>query len=122
MIPWGWRSESRGIDAWRGSDGRGAVLLRRHRGADPGEASVAGDAAIDQRGARRARRGVFGALRGVRAPVDPAGAIAAGYASAASLFDPVGTATGRTAGVRHAVSLVRRAVDRREGFDASTFS
>src|SRR6202167_414364 len=32
------------------------------------------------------------------------------------LFDPLGAATGRTAGVRHAVSLVRRAVDRRKGF------
>ena len=26
MIPWGWRSESRGIDAWRGSEGRALFL------------------------------------------------------------------------------------------------
>src|SRR6202451_1476443 len=34
----------------------------------------------------------------------------------ASLFAPLGAAAGRTAGVRHAVSLVRRAYDRRKGF------
>ena len=39
----------------------------------------------------------------------------ASFASAASLFDPLGAAIGRTVGVRHAVSLVRRAYDRREG-------
>jgi len=39
----------------------------------------------------------------------------ASFASAASPFDPLGAAAGRTAGVRHAVSLVRRAYDRREG-------
>ena len=40
--------------------------------------------------------GVFGALRGVRAPVDPAGAIAASHAVAASLLAPLGAAIGRT--------------------------
>ena len=53
---------------------------------------------------------VFGALRGYRPPLDSAGAIVARCAVAASLFDPLGAAIGRTAGVRHAVSLVRRAV------------
>src|ERR1700683_5038051 len=55
-------------------------------------------------------------LRGDRASLDTAGASAAGWAVAASLFDSLGAATGRTAGVRHAFSLVRRAVDRRKGF------
>src|SRR6202034_3902346 len=102
-------------DAGRGSDERGLVLLRRRRGADPGAASAAGDAAADERGFGGARREVFGALRADRASLDPAGAASASFASAASLFDPLGAAAGRTAGVRHAVSLVRRAYDRREG-------
>ena len=77
----------------------GVVLLRRRRGAHPGEPSAASDAAADQCGAGRVRREVFGALRGNWASLDPAGALAAGLASAASLFDPLGAAAGRTAGV-----------------------
>jgi hypothetical protein len=38
------------------------------------------------------------------------------FAPAASLFDPLRAAAGRTDRVRHVVSLVRRAVDRRKGF------
>ena len=89
--------------------------MPRHRGADRGEPSAAGDAAADERGFGRARREVFRALRGDRASLDTSGAPSASFASAASLFDPLGAAAGRTAGVRHAVSLVRRVVDRREG-------
>ena len=58
---------------------------------------------------------VFRRFTRISGAVDSAGAIAARCAVAASLFDPLGAAIGRTAGVRHAVSLVRRAVDRRGG-------
>ena len=52
----------------------------------------------------------FSALyQGIGRPSNPAGAASASFASAASLFAPLGAAAGRTAGVRHAVSLVRRA-------------
>ena len=67
MIFLGRDDDSEGIDAGRGLDERGVVLVCRRRGQDPGEASVAGDAATDQCGARRARRNVFDALRGARA-------------------------------------------------------
>jgi hypothetical protein len=39
-----------GVDAGRGWDERGLVLLCRRRGAHPGAASAAGDAAADERG------------------------------------------------------------------------
>jgi hypothetical protein len=61
-FPWLVGCESRGTDAGRGSDERGAVLVCRHRGSHPAAASVADDAAADECGAGRARLGPFGAL------------------------------------------------------------
>ena len=59
----------------------------------------------------------FSALyEGIGRPSIPPERLLRAVAVAASLFDPLGAAAGRTAGVRHAVSLVRRAVDRRKGF------
>src|ERR1700678_239341 len=59
----------------------------------------------------------FSALyEGIGRPSIPPERLLRAVLFAASLFDPLGAATGRTAGVRHAVSLVRRAVDRRKGF------
>ena len=55
------------------------------------------------------------ALFGDGPPVDPAGDAAAGDAAAGLLFDPLGAATDGAAGVRPAVSLVRRAGHRRCG-------
>ena len=46
----------------------------------------------------------------------------AGCAVAASLFYPLGAAIGRTVGIRHAVSWVRRALLDEKVFDASTFA
>ena len=63
------------------------------------------DAAADRCGAGGSRPGFFVALRQVRAPVHSGGAALADDASAASLLDPVGAATGRADRVRHAVSL-----------------
>src|ERR1700755_3616675 len=79
-----------------------------------GEASAAGDAATDERGPGRTRRSVFGALRPNRTAVDCAGAFAAGDASAASLYDPLGAPAGRADRVRPFVSLVRWAFPRRD--------
>ena len=122
MIPLRRLVDSLGNDAGRGSDERGVVLLPRHRGQDRRETSAAGDAATGQCGTGRARREVFRVLQGGRTSVYPAGALAAGCAAAASLFDPLGPAIGRTVGIRHAVSLVRRALLDEKVFDASTFA
>ena len=59
---------------------------------------------------------VFRRLQGGRASVRPPGALAAGHAVAAFLFDLLLVAIGPNAGVRPAVSLVRRVDHRREGF------
>ena len=70
----------------------------------------------------RARPEDFGALRRDWAPVHSARAPSASFASAASLFDPLGAAIGRTVGVRHAVRwFVGLTIDEKV-FDASTFS
>ena len=59
----------------------------------------------------------FSALyQGIGRPSIAPERLAARRAVAASLFAPLGAAAGRTDRVRHAVSLVRRAVDRRKGF------
>ena len=48
--------------------------------------------------------------------------LAAGHAVAVSLFDPLGAAIGRTAGVRHAVRWFVGLMIDEKVFDASTFS
>ena len=71
------------FDAGRGSDERGAVLLRRRRGADRGEPSAAGDPRRLTDAAWLNSTEVFGALRGDRASLDCAGAPSASFAAAA---------------------------------------
>ena len=95
-------SELRGIDAGRGSDERGVVFLRRRRGSDAAKHPLRAMLRLTNAALTDSPQ-VSGALRGNWSSLGPAGAIAAGCAVAASLFAPLGAATGRTAGVRHAV-------------------
>lgn len=81
-----------------------------------------GRCGADRRGAVGTRSGDFGALRATRAPVHSAGAPSASFASAASLFDPVGAAVGRADRVRPLFRwFIGRSIDEKV-FDASTFS
>jgi hypothetical protein len=108
-------SESRGIDAGRGSDERALFSYVDVEARIPADQPLRAmrrltDAALAELDPR------FSALyeRIGRPSIAPERLLAS-FASAASPFDPLGAAAGRTAGVRHAVSLVRRAYDRREG-------
>ena len=102
----------------RGGDERSGSLfsyvdLEARVGKDHPLRTIRGDC---ERGACRRLSGEFSALYSrMRPALDPAGEAAAGDAVAGVLFDPLGAAVDGAAGVRPAVSLVRRPRRRRCG-------